>query len=566
MGAAPATPNPPPASPWIAYTGPIQIGGDQTQWVITAVATMSGMGNSQTATSAVYSVNLAVPTISAVPTATATDLTVSWGTVTSATGYNVLRDTSASGSFTTEVAVSLDSTATSYTDSGLSIGTTYYYKVQANYAGGPTLLYRSLPVAGTTLPATPTGLTVTNPTPTSLSITWNASFGATSYQLYRATSASGPFTSVVYSGSSTTYVDATAALGSTYYYEVQTTDAGGNSGLSAPATGTTASVYAGGWSIGSNLFKAGYWKNGTWNALANPAGSYSAQVNSLVVSGSDVYAGGFCLSSSTVIAGYWKNGTWNALANPYGSYPAYVSSLAVSGADVYAGGHSENTDSLWGWSVAGYWKNGAWNALPNTYGSYGAAVASLVVSGSAVYAGGNSMNNTSMVAGYWVNGIWFAPSFPCGSVGCYVVSLVVSSSGVYAGVDISSNVLGFNSGYSENGTWNALVNPYGSGTVSIDSLAVSGSDVYAGGSAPSGSGASYMSNAGYWKNGTWNVLTNPYGSYAADVAALVVVGSGVYAGGIVHSGTTSFAGYWDNGNWVALSNPLAGAVSSLVVQ
>jgi hypothetical protein len=52
---------------------------------------------------------------------------LSWGAVSGATGYRVLRGTTAGGPYT-QVA---SPTATSYTDTGLSNGTTYYYVVRA---------------------------------------------------------------------------------------------------------------------------------------------------------------------------------------------------------------------------------------------------------------------------------------------------------------------------------------------------------------------------------------------------------------------------------------------------
>lgn len=60
---------------------------------------------------------------------------LSWGAVTGATGYNLYRDTSSSGSFATMVNTT-PITAASYSDTGLSTGTTYYYKVSAVNAYG----------------------------------------------------------------------------------------------------------------------------------------------------------------------------------------------------------------------------------------------------------------------------------------------------------------------------------------------------------------------------------------------------------------------------------------------
>ena len=99
-------------------------------------------------------------------------------------------------------------------------------------ASNPIMAGSSTPSAST--PPTPTGLTVTSPILDTLTITWNAVSGATSYQLFRATSASGPYDQV-YEGTDTTFNDTALTAGATYHYEVQATNSAGSSPLSAPA-------------------------------------------------------------------------------------------------------------------------------------------------------------------------------------------------------------------------------------------------------------------------------------------------------------------------------------------
>ena len=237
-GIPPSPTNLPPASPWLLYNPnpptpqvPI-VGDDQTQWVIVAEATNSGMANSTNATSAVYTVSLAVPTISSVSSASSTTLTVNWSTVSGATGYNVFRDASQMGSFSTEVATNLSSTTTRYQDNGLSSGTIYWYKVQANYIGGfYNLLTRSVAASGMTVPSAPTGVVVGGATPVNLTISWNATSGTTGYNVLRSTSSSGPFATVATGLSSASYQDSGLSSGTTYWYEAQATNAGGVSAL-----------------------------------------------------------------------------------------------------------------------------------------------------------------------------------------------------------------------------------------------------------------------------------------------------------------------------------------------
>src|SRR3972149_6926815 len=70
-------------------------------------------------------------------------------------------------------------------------------------------------------PATPAGLSVGNPTITSLSVSWNSVAEATSYQVSRDTSAGGAFTAEMYDGATASFVDSGLTSGTTYYYKVR---------------------------------------------------------------------------------------------------------------------------------------------------------------------------------------------------------------------------------------------------------------------------------------------------------------------------------------------------------
>jgi kumamolisin len=81
-------------------------------------------------------------------------------------------------------------------------------------------------------PAPPGSLTVT-PHHTLVSLSWAASAGATSYAVFRATSASGPFTQVGSAMTTTSYVDTGLVDGTTYYYEVSAINAAGSAQTAA---------------------------------------------------------------------------------------------------------------------------------------------------------------------------------------------------------------------------------------------------------------------------------------------------------------------------------------------
>ncbi len=85
-------------------------------------------------------------------------------------------------------------------------------------------------------PPAPTGLTATAGD-ARVSLTWNASSGATSYSVYRRTSSGGE-ASALSTTSGTSYVDTAVYNGTTYYYKVNASNAAGTSGFSNEASAT----------------------------------------------------------------------------------------------------------------------------------------------------------------------------------------------------------------------------------------------------------------------------------------------------------------------------------------
>jgi hypothetical protein len=94
-------------------------------------------------------------------------------------------------------------------------------------------------------PSTPGGLSVGSPTASSLSASWNSASGASSYQLFRDTSAGGSFSDKVYDSGDPSFVDTGLAASTTYYYKVQATNASGSSALSDAASGMTSASTSG---------------------------------------------------------------------------------------------------------------------------------------------------------------------------------------------------------------------------------------------------------------------------------------------------------------------------------
>jgi len=148
----------------------------------------------------------------------AMSITVSWNAVSNAAYYIVYRSDSAYGNYTQVTT----SNTTSYTNTGLTANTTYYYKVAAvGTTGTVSTGLQSEYVSATTKFAAPTNVLATSPTTTgskSVTVTWNAVSGATSYYIYRSDSAYGDYTQV--GNSSTTSYTNTVPSSGTYYYKV----------------------------------------------------------------------------------------------------------------------------------------------------------------------------------------------------------------------------------------------------------------------------------------------------------------------------------------------------------
>jgi hypothetical protein len=153
-------------------------------------------------------------------------------------------------------------TSSSYTDSAVTNGVTYYYEITA--LTGTTESARSSEysanTSGTsTAPPTPTGLTATAGNG-SVALAWTASAGATSYSIYRGTASGGEGTTPVGTSTTNSFTDTGLTNGTTYYYKVSASNSAGTSALSSEVSATPAA------SASSLQISAGGPATGTWVA------------------------------------------------------------------------------------------------------------------------------------------------------------------------------------------------------------------------------------------------------------------------------------------------------------
>lgn len=183
-------------------------------------------------------VNLAAPA-SLTATPGIGQVSLSWPASVGATSYDVKRGTVTGGPYTTVACA----TTTSYTDTGLTGGTTYYYVVSAAYSAGPNAggesadsIEASATPSGLAPPSAPAAISAT-PGDSQVALSWSASSGATSYKVKRATVSGGPYTTIA-TPSSTSYTNSGLTNGITYYYVVSAVNSAGESGNSSQVSAT----------------------------------------------------------------------------------------------------------------------------------------------------------------------------------------------------------------------------------------------------------------------------------------------------------------------------------------
>jgi fibronectin type 3 domain-containing protein len=160
------------------------------------------------------------------------------------TGYNVYRGTAPGGEGGTPVATNVASS--SFTDTGLANGTTYYYKVAAVNAAGTSPQSgeaSATPQPAATAPSAPQSLTAVGSNG-AVQLSWtapasNGGAAVTGYNVYRGTSAGGEGSTPVATNVTTTgFTDTGLANGTTYYYTVKAVNSAGTSPPSTEASAT----------------------------------------------------------------------------------------------------------------------------------------------------------------------------------------------------------------------------------------------------------------------------------------------------------------------------------------
>jgi fibronectin type 3 domain-containing protein len=170
--------------------------------------------------------------------------TLNWtgSTSGSPTSYSIYRGTISDGEAVTPVGT-VSGTTTTFPDTGLTNGKTYFYNIAANNSVGVSPDSNEVsvtPAATATAPAAPAGLAATAGNG-SVGLTWTASTGATSYSIYRGTASGAEGATPVGTTTSTSFTDTGLTNGTAYFYKVTASNSAGTSPDSNEATATPAS-------------------------------------------------------------------------------------------------------------------------------------------------------------------------------------------------------------------------------------------------------------------------------------------------------------------------------------
>jgi len=165
-------------------------------------------------------------------------VTLSWSASSGAVSYSVYRGTFADGE--DPVPISSGSPATGYTDSSVTNGTTYYYKVTAVNLNGESARSNEASATPNTLPTAPNNLTATAVSKSRIDLTWtNNDSSATSVSIERSTNGTHFAQTATVGGAASSYSDTGLVKNKKYYYRVRAVNSAGASDYSNVASATT---------------------------------------------------------------------------------------------------------------------------------------------------------------------------------------------------------------------------------------------------------------------------------------------------------------------------------------
>jgi len=323
------------------YTDTTPSNGSTYSYMVTATNANGAGGNSTAVTGTPVPPGPTAVPANVTVSAGALQATVSWSAVPGATGYLLQQATAPGGPYAYVATV----TETTYTVTGLSPNTTYYYEVAAVNSGGASA---NVQVSVLTAPGAPTNVAALAGNG-QITLSWTASAGAASYVVQRSLVTGGPYTTVSGGGAvtGTTYIDTGLTNGTTYFYVVvaeSNANGTGTGGTSTEASATPAPIPGLIWTGATSTA----WDTSTANWLNGSAAAVYADgdlvtfsdgaTTSTVVIGAAVSPGSVTFTNAT--AAFATSGA--AISGPTNLVKGGAGTVTLSSANAYTGGTTIN--------------------------------------------------------------------------------------------------------------------------------------------------------------------------------------------------------------------------------
>ena len=162
--------------------------------------------------------------ITSIVSANEKTLTIKWNKITGAYGYRIKRSTDEDGTYKVVKTIKSGNT-TSYKDTSVKAGKTYYYTVETMVKTGDNICYSgdSASMEGRTAKKAKIKYAVSNGS-NQIEVNWGAVRGAYGYRIKRSTSKNGTYKVVatLKGKNNTTYQDKKLKTAKTYYYKIET--------------------------------------------------------------------------------------------------------------------------------------------------------------------------------------------------------------------------------------------------------------------------------------------------------------------------------------------------------